>query len=280
MAFEAEDFSKARALFERALAAGMQGPAIHYDIGAAAYLRRRSATRRKRVPRSRAHTFDGSPGLLQPRTRGAGYVTMSAKRANGSSAPSRNIHMSVWRNWRRSASRSCLKRARRGVVLLLARRRRLRRQRLAALSPSRARPLDRTTHTPSSFSPAATRSERGASIRARRCSSTRASMNTVSRCFPWARRVASASATGTSSSAHTVRSCRWAAKSTKAMWRPSAGGADILRRKPAARAGSRYLGQGRGCLLGADRRTHGIRLVLRKDLAGVELRRALTRGAQ
>ncbi len=37
-AFEAEDFSKARALFERALAAGMQGPAIHYDIGAAAYL--------------------------------------------------------------------------------------------------------------------------------------------------------------------------------------------------------------------------------------------------
>jgi tetratricopeptide (TPR) repeat protein len=37
-AFEVEDFSKARALFERALAAGMQGPAIHYNIGAAAYL--------------------------------------------------------------------------------------------------------------------------------------------------------------------------------------------------------------------------------------------------
>lgn len=37
-AFEAEDFSRARALFEQALAAGMQGPAIHYDIGAASYL--------------------------------------------------------------------------------------------------------------------------------------------------------------------------------------------------------------------------------------------------
>jgi tetratricopeptide (TPR) repeat protein len=36
-AFEAQDFSKARALFERALAAGMEGPAIHYNIGASAY---------------------------------------------------------------------------------------------------------------------------------------------------------------------------------------------------------------------------------------------------
>ena len=37
-AFEAEDFSKARAHFEQALAAGMEGPAIQYNIGAAAYL--------------------------------------------------------------------------------------------------------------------------------------------------------------------------------------------------------------------------------------------------
>lgn len=37
-AFEAENYSKARALFEMALAEGMQGPAIHYNIGAAAYL--------------------------------------------------------------------------------------------------------------------------------------------------------------------------------------------------------------------------------------------------
>ena len=37
-AFAAEDFSKARALFEQALAAGMEGPAIQYNIGAAAYL--------------------------------------------------------------------------------------------------------------------------------------------------------------------------------------------------------------------------------------------------
>lgn len=37
-AFQVEDYSKARALFERALAAGMDGPAIHYDIGVAAYL--------------------------------------------------------------------------------------------------------------------------------------------------------------------------------------------------------------------------------------------------
>ena len=36
-AFEAEDFSKARALFERARAEGMQGPVIHYNIGAAAF---------------------------------------------------------------------------------------------------------------------------------------------------------------------------------------------------------------------------------------------------
>jgi tetratricopeptide (TPR) repeat protein len=36
-AFQAEDFSKARALFERALAAGMEGPAVHYNIGASAY---------------------------------------------------------------------------------------------------------------------------------------------------------------------------------------------------------------------------------------------------
>jgi tetratricopeptide (TPR) repeat protein len=36
-AFDAEDFSRARALFERALAAGMEGPAVHYNIGAAAF---------------------------------------------------------------------------------------------------------------------------------------------------------------------------------------------------------------------------------------------------
>jgi TolA-binding protein len=36
-AFEAEDFSKARALFEQSLEAGMTGPAVHYNIGAAAY---------------------------------------------------------------------------------------------------------------------------------------------------------------------------------------------------------------------------------------------------
>jgi hypothetical protein len=36
-AFEAEDFSRARAMFEQALEAGMEGPAIHYNIGAAAY---------------------------------------------------------------------------------------------------------------------------------------------------------------------------------------------------------------------------------------------------
>jgi tetratricopeptide (TPR) repeat protein len=36
-AFEAEDFSKARALFEQALAAGLEGPAVHYNIGAAAF---------------------------------------------------------------------------------------------------------------------------------------------------------------------------------------------------------------------------------------------------
>ena len=37
-AYDAEDFSKARALFEQALADGMEGPAIHYNIGSAAYL--------------------------------------------------------------------------------------------------------------------------------------------------------------------------------------------------------------------------------------------------
>ena len=37
-AFEAEDFSRARALFEQAQAYGMDGPAIHYDIGAASFL--------------------------------------------------------------------------------------------------------------------------------------------------------------------------------------------------------------------------------------------------
>ena len=36
-AFEAEDFSKAYALFDRARAEGMQGPVIHYNIGAAAF---------------------------------------------------------------------------------------------------------------------------------------------------------------------------------------------------------------------------------------------------
>jgi tetratricopeptide (TPR) repeat protein len=36
-AFAAEDFSRARALFERAEAAGLDGPAIHYNIGSAAY---------------------------------------------------------------------------------------------------------------------------------------------------------------------------------------------------------------------------------------------------
>jgi tetratricopeptide (TPR) repeat protein len=37
-AFDAEDFSKARVLFEQALATGMDGPAIHYNIAAASYL--------------------------------------------------------------------------------------------------------------------------------------------------------------------------------------------------------------------------------------------------
>lgn len=36
-AFEAQDYSRARALFERAHAAGMQGPVVHYNIGAAAF---------------------------------------------------------------------------------------------------------------------------------------------------------------------------------------------------------------------------------------------------
>src|SRR5688572_2088783 len=36
-AFDAEDFSRARALFEQALAAGIDGPAIHFNIGSAAY---------------------------------------------------------------------------------------------------------------------------------------------------------------------------------------------------------------------------------------------------
>jgi hypothetical protein len=37
VAFDAEDFSRARALFEQALAAGMDGPAVHYNIGSAAF---------------------------------------------------------------------------------------------------------------------------------------------------------------------------------------------------------------------------------------------------
>ncbi len=36
-AFESEAYSKARVFFEQALAAGMEGPAIHYNIGSAAY---------------------------------------------------------------------------------------------------------------------------------------------------------------------------------------------------------------------------------------------------
>ncbi|HEX5161774.1 MAG TPA: tetratricopeptide repeat protein, partial [Steroidobacteraceae bacterium] len=36
-AYDAGDFSKARALFELALSEGMEGPAIHYNIGSAAY---------------------------------------------------------------------------------------------------------------------------------------------------------------------------------------------------------------------------------------------------
>lgn len=36
-AFEAEEFSKSRALFEMALDEGLQGPAVHYNLGAAAY---------------------------------------------------------------------------------------------------------------------------------------------------------------------------------------------------------------------------------------------------
>jgi tetratricopeptide (TPR) repeat protein len=37
-AFQTEDYSRARAHFERALSAGMEGPVIHYNIGAAAFL--------------------------------------------------------------------------------------------------------------------------------------------------------------------------------------------------------------------------------------------------
>lgn len=36
-AFNAEEYSRARALFERALAEGVEGPAVHYNIGAAAF---------------------------------------------------------------------------------------------------------------------------------------------------------------------------------------------------------------------------------------------------
>jgi tetratricopeptide (TPR) repeat protein len=36
-AFEAREFSRARALFDQALTAGLEGPAIHYNIGAAAF---------------------------------------------------------------------------------------------------------------------------------------------------------------------------------------------------------------------------------------------------
>ena len=37
-AFDAQDYSRARALYEQALAAGIEGPAVHYNIGSAAYL--------------------------------------------------------------------------------------------------------------------------------------------------------------------------------------------------------------------------------------------------
>src|SRR5689334_11926797 len=36
-AYDAQDYSRARAMFERALAEGLTGPAIHFNIGSAAY---------------------------------------------------------------------------------------------------------------------------------------------------------------------------------------------------------------------------------------------------
>src|SRR3954471_11780994 len=65
-AFDAQDYSRAHALFEQALAEGMDGPAIHYNIGSAA-LRGGDLPRRTRIPRSCAHAGHGIAGLLQPR---------------------------------------------------------------------------------------------------------------------------------------------------------------------------------------------------------------------
>jgi len=55
VAYDAEDFSKARALFEQALAEGMEGPAIHYNIGSAAF-RGGDLPRAERAFREVAHT--------------------------------------------------------------------------------------------------------------------------------------------------------------------------------------------------------------------------------
>ena len=132
-AFEAEDFSKARALFERALAAGMEGPAIHYNIGPPP-----TSVEICRAPNARSAKSRARRRWLRwPTTTSVSLhwnAAMSAKHATGSSAPSRSLRMSVWRTL---ASQRLAElpepRAPGSLVLLLARRRRLRRQHLAPL---------------------------------------------------------------------------------------------------------------------------------------------------
>jgi hypothetical protein len=137
-AFEAEDFSKARALFEQAQAYGMEGPAIHYNIGAASYLaatcRARSASSarsrtRRRWPRWRTTTWDWwrySDAMI-------------ARRVTGSRARCRNRPIIASRA-RVAPARGTAGAARAGIVELLhARWHRLRRQRRAAFELDRQR---------------------------------------------------------------------------------------------------------------------------------------------
>ena len=145
-AFEAEDFSKARALFERALAAGMQGPAIHYNIGAAAYLGG-DLPRAERAFREVART----PSMAALAYYNLGLVAQDRRdEREAREWFERTIQEYPHERLAQLASQRLAElpeaRAAGGVVLLLARRRRLRRQRLAALGSIESSPTGQDGH--------------------------------------------------------------------------------------------------------------------------------------
>jgi tetratricopeptide (TPR) repeat protein len=217
-AFAAEDFSKARALFEQALAAGMEGPAIQYNIGAAAYLggdlprAERAFLEVARTP-SMAALAHYNLGLVALQRRDEREARDWFEQTTQDVPDERLAALALERLAELPEARapgyfSYYTRAGAGYDDNIS----LRSVR------SRARQLAMKIRMASSSSGAAIHLATGESIRPRQCSGTRTSMNSIRPHFLWAVHAASGWKIGTSSSVRTARNFHSAERSSSKTW--------------------------------------------------------------